>query len=142
MCVFSLVCTRPRRPLVVRARTSALPVVDRRHELASPCRSYVVLEVLSACVDGHRESESAPRADGVAHVAVYGVPLSDHNGVLPRRHSNAVWKAHVQDEAWQEGTAQRRARGDGRAWRHRHRLAHGVEANEVTGGAARLPVPA
>jgi len=33
-----------------------------------------------------------------------------------------------------------RARGDGRAWRHRP--AHGVEANEVTGGAAQLPVPA
>jgi len=60
--------------------------------------------------------------------------------VLPRRHSSAVWKAHVQDEAWEEGTARRRARGDGRAWRHRP--AHGVEANEVTGGAVRLPVPA
>ena len=51
-----------------------------------------------------------------------------------------MWKAHVQDEAWEEGTARRRARGDGRAWRHRP--AHGVEANEVTGGAVRLPVPA
>jgi len=72
---------------------------------------------------------------------VYGAPPPDHHAVLPQRHSRAaVWKAHVQDEAWEEGTARRRARGDGRAWRHRP--AHGVEANEVTGGAVRLPVPA
>jgi len=68
---------------------------------------------------------------------VYGAPPKDHHGVLPRRHSSAVWKTHVQDEARR---ARRRGRGDGRAWRHRS--AHGVEANKVTGGAAPLPVPA
>jgi len=33
-----------------------------------------------------------------------------------------------------------RSRGDGRA--RRHRPAHGVEANGVTGAAAQVPVPA
>ena len=63
----------------------------------------------------------------------------------PRRASSTSFErrveAHVQDEAREEATAQRRrSRGDGRV--RRHRPAHGVEANGVASGAAQVPVPA
>ena len=52
--------------------------------------------------------------------AAAGMP--DHHDAI----GAASGEAQVRNEAWEEATARRRARGDGRPWRRRP--AHGVEA--------------